>query len=84
MERDELSKFATGLLAGVVIGVAVGFLYAPRRGAETREMLLHRAEEMKQKAEVAAAKAKKAADEAAAAVKSKLPHKESQVESPAE
>ena len=31
--------YASGLFAGVAIGVIVGFLYAPRSGKETREQI---------------------------------------------
>lgn len=56
-EKDTGASFAIGFLLGAVVGVAVGFLYAPKPGKETRAML-------KEKAEVAAEKAKEAADKA--------------------
>ena len=39
-------NFMGGLLLGTAIGVGVGLLYAPKPGAETREMLANRAEEL--------------------------------------
>ncbi|MDP2917128.1 MAG: YtxH domain-containing protein [Dehalococcoidia bacterium] len=51
MERDSLSNFALGLIVGAAIGAAVGLLYAPRSGKETRELLGKRASELRDKAE---------------------------------
>lgn len=45
MERD--NKFSYFFL-GLGIGVAVGILFAPKSGAETRELLKERAEEGKE------------------------------------
>jgi gas vesicle protein len=56
-EKDTGASFAIGFLLGAVVGVAVGFLYAPKPGRETRAML-------KEKVEVAAEKAKETADKA--------------------
>jgi gas vesicle protein len=33
------SKFAIGFIVGVAAGLAIGFLFAPKSGAETRELL---------------------------------------------
>ncbi len=41
---------AIGALVGGAIGLAVGLLYAPRSGAETRQMLKEKAQELKAKA----------------------------------
>jgi len=38
-----------GFILGTVVGVAVGMLYAPRPGAETRAMLYDKADEVKEK-----------------------------------
>ena len=60
MENTEEKKnssgaglFVTSLFIGLVIGLAVGFLYAPRRGVETRNRL-------RRKITIAEAKAVKA------------------------
>lgn len=51
MEDNGMAKgLVIGLLAGAVFGVAVGMLYAPRPGAETREMLREKAMEARDKA----------------------------------
>lgn len=46
MSDNAGAKF-TYFLAGLGIGAAIGLLFAPRSGRETREMLLERAEEGK-------------------------------------
>ena len=42
-DRDS-SSFITGLILGTVVGLAIGFLYAPQTGKETRELLKEKAE----------------------------------------
>ncbi len=56
-ERDS-SHFALGFLLGAIAGVAIGFLYAPKSGRETREMLREKGSEVKEKAKEIAAKAR--------------------------
>ena len=52
MERNqELKGLGIGLLLGAAIGLALGILYAPKSGAETRYMLKEQAHEAKEKAE---------------------------------
>jgi len=51
MERDSGAAYlGIGMIAGVVLGLAVGILYAPKAGVETRAMLKQRATELKEKA----------------------------------
>ena len=38
-----------GFLLGAVVGVAIGMLYAPRAGIETRHMIAEKADEVKEK-----------------------------------
>jgi gas vesicle protein len=56
-ERDS-SHFALGFLLGAVAGLAIGFLYAPKSGRETRAMLKEKGSEVKEKAKELASKAK--------------------------
>ena len=56
-ERDSGASFTIGFLLGAVAGIAIGFLYAPKPGEETRTLL-------KEKVEMAAEKAKKTAEKA--------------------
>jgi len=40
---DSGSRFGIGLILGLAVGVALGFLFAPRSGKETRELLKDKA-----------------------------------------
>ena len=51
MERDSIGAFGIGLVAGTLIGLAIGILYAPHKGSVTRELIKERAEDVKVKAE---------------------------------
>ncbi len=75
-DKDSGSSFAIGFLIGAIAGVAVGFLYAPKTGKETRAMLREKADEIKEKADEVTVKAKEAALEAGKRVKDKFEHKE--------
>jgi len=48
-EHDSGKNFAIGFLFGAVIGGAIGILYAPKAGSETRAMLVDRVEHAKEK-----------------------------------
>ena len=63
-DRDSGSGFIVGFALGAIAGLAVGFLYAPRPGKETRELLKEKAEKAKEKAEKAKEKAKKVKEKA--------------------
>lgn len=43
--------FGIGILVGAAIGLAVGILFAPRKGSETREMIGEKAMQAKDKAQ---------------------------------
>ncbi len=73
-DKDTGAGFAFGLITGAVIGLAIGFLYAPRVGEETREILREKAEEVKEKAEEVAEKIKETAAEAKHKAEEKLRH----------
>ena len=49
-EKDSGNSFLIGFILGAVAGVAVGFLYAPKPGKETRALLREKASEFKEKA----------------------------------
>ena len=63
-EKDTSSGVLIGFIIGVVAGAAIGLLYAPKPGMETRELLKEKAEIAAEKAKEAAAKAKEAAAKA--------------------
>jgi gas vesicle protein len=68
MDSKGSGNFFTGLLVGTVIGIAVGLLFAPQSGTETREMLKQKAAVAKEKAAEAKERFKKASTD----IKSKL------------
>jgi len=45
MESKNLEGFGIGLVAGVIIGGVITLLYAPKSGAETRQLIKERAVE---------------------------------------
>jgi gas vesicle protein len=47
--RRGWGNLGMGFLLGAVVGVAVGMLYAPRAGYETRHMIVDKADEVKEK-----------------------------------
>ena len=49
-EKDSGNSFLIGFILGAIAGVAVGFLYAPKAGKETRALLKDKAGELKEKA----------------------------------
>jgi gas vesicle protein len=58
MNRDASTGFFSGLLMGAVIGAAIGILYAPQSGVETRRIVKEKAIDVKEKAVKAAGKIK--------------------------
>ena len=77
-EKESGVSFITGLLVGAALGVAIGFLYAPQSGKETRQLVKEKVEEAREKVSEAAEKAREAAAEAKKRVEEKLGHKEAQ------
>jgi gas vesicle protein len=75
-DKDTGSSFAIGFIIGALAGVAVGFLYAPKAGRETRTLLKGKAEEVKEKAGEVTEKAKEAASKARDRVVEQFGHKE--------
>jgi gas vesicle protein len=49
-EKDGGNGFLLGFILGALAGVAVGFLYAPKSGKETRAILKEKADEFKDRA----------------------------------
>ncbi len=52
-ESKEGGWFALGALLGASIGAAIGLLYAPRPGLETRRSLTEKSEELRERAKQA-------------------------------
>ena len=49
-EKESGNNFLMGFLLGAIAGVAIGFLYAPKAGKETRALLKEKAGQLKDKA----------------------------------
>jgi gas vesicle protein len=60
MNKDSGAGFFTGLIVGALIGVVVGFLYAPQSGSETRRVVKEKAATLKEGASTVAGKVKDA------------------------
>jgi gas vesicle protein len=60
-DSGKFNGFALGFFLGAVAGIAIGFLYAPKTGSETRAMLREKAEELREKAGEATEKAREMA-----------------------
>jgi gas vesicle protein len=67
MNRDSSSGFFAGLIIGAVLGAAIGLLYAPQSGRETRRAVKEKAVEAKENLAKAASRVK-------AAVNNKMVH----------
>jgi len=71
-DRNGGSGFAIGLLVGAVLGLAVGFLFAPRPGEETRQLLKEKAEVARERAAETARKVRETAAEVTKKAQTKL------------
>jgi len=71
-DREGASGFGIGLLVGAAIGLAIGFLFAPRPGVETRQLLREKAEVARGRAAAAARKVRESAGEAVKRARAKM------------
>jgi gas vesicle protein len=71
-DRDRSSGFAIGLIVGAALGLAIGFLFAPRSGEETRQLLKDKAGVAREKAAEAARKVRETAGEAVKRARAKM------------
>jgi len=71
-DRETGANFIIGFAFGAAVGLAVGFLYAPKPGRETRTLLKEKAVEAKEKAGEVTEKAKEAAIRTEKRVEEKL------------
>ncbi len=74
-DKDSGSSFSIGFIFGLVVGAAIGLLYAPRPGREVREIIKHKTEEVKEKAGEVAEKTVETAAETRKRVEDKLSHR---------
>lgn len=63
-DRNGGSGFAVGLIVSAVLGLAIGLLFAPRPGEETRQLLREKAEAARERATKVARKVRETAGEA--------------------
>ena len=75
-EKEGGSSFLIGFIIGAVAGIAVGFLYAPKSGKETRALLKEKVGEVREKASEITGRAREIAAETGRRVRDKLEHKE--------
>jgi gas vesicle protein len=59
-EKEGGSSFLVGFIIGAIAGVAIGFLYAPKAGKETRTILKEKAGQLKDKASEMISRAREA------------------------
>ena len=71
-EKDSGISFTIGFIFGAAVGVAIGFLYAPKPGKETRELLKEKAEKTRETVSEVTEKAKETAAETRQKVEQKL------------
>ena len=71
-DGDRGSGFAIGLIVGAVLGLAVGFLFAPRPGEETRRLLKEKAETARERAAEITRKVRETAGEAVKKAQTKI------------
>ena len=78
-DKNGGSGFVNRLVVGAVVGLAIGFLYAPRPGEETRQVLKEKLESVREKGERVrekaadvAEKVKETASEAVKTARAKL------------
>ena len=71
-EGDRGSGFAIGLIVGAVLGLAIGFLFAPRSGEETRRLLKEKAETARERAAEVTRKVRATAGEAVKKAQAKI------------
>jgi len=71
-DGDRGTGFGIGLLVGAAIGVALGILFAPRPGAETRQMLREKADVARGRATEVAKRVRETTSEAVKKARAKM------------
>jgi gas vesicle protein len=76
-EKEGGSSFLVGFIIGAIAGVAIGFLYAPKSGKETRALLKEKVGEVREKASEVTGRVREAATEAGRRVRDRFEQRES-------
>jgi gas vesicle protein len=71
-DRDGGTGFGVGLLVGAALGLAIGFLFAPRPGTETRQLLKEKAKTARERAAEITRKVRETAGEAVKKAQTKI------------
>jgi len=71
-DKDGGPGFSAGFIVGGVIGLAIGFLYSPRPGEETRELAREEAGKIRERTVEVLARLEKTASEAMKTAQAKL------------
>ncbi len=71
-DRDGSSGFGIGLIVGAVLGLAIGLLFAPRSGEETRQLLKEKAGVARERVSQAARKVRETTGEAVKRARTKM------------
>ena len=58
-EKESSSNFLVGFIIGAIAGAAIGFLYAPKSGKETRALLREKASSVTERIKGSAKEAEK-------------------------
>ena len=58
-EKESSSNFLVGFIIGAIAGAAIGFLYAPKSGKETRALLREKASHVTERIKSSAKEAEK-------------------------
>lgn len=71
-EKNTYHGFATGFVMGAIAGLAIGFLYAPQPGEETRQRLREEVRKVREQTAEIAEKVEKATAEAKRRAETKM------------
>jgi gas vesicle protein len=71
-DRDGGTGFGIGLLVGAALGLAIGFLFAPQSGKETRQLLREKAGAARERAGEITRKVRETTGEAVKRARAKM------------
>lgn len=80
-DKGNIFTFGIGLISGVVTGVILGLLSAPKAGEDTRDNLSHRIKEFKERAKDKLADLQEISKDGVSRVKNNLQHRAQNISS---